>query len=63
MFYRQLTIPIHELENTKEVKCVYLSTEQKMYTEVTLNPNKSGTVADLVNNFLVILIIGCVKNL
>jgi hypothetical protein len=48
MFYQQLTIPIHELENKKQMKCVYLSPEQKIDTEVTLYPNKNGTVADLV---------------
>jgi ubiquitin carboxyl-terminal hydrolase 7 len=28
MFYQQLTIPIHELENKKQMKCFYLSPEQ-----------------------------------
>ncbi len=28
MFYQQLTIPIHELENKKQMKCIYLSPEQ-----------------------------------
>jgi ubiquitin carboxyl-terminal hydrolase 7 len=48
MFYQQLTIPIHELENKKQMKCNFWSPEQKIDTEVTLYPNKNGTVADLL---------------
>lgn len=48
MFYQKLTIPIHELENKKQIKCIYLSPEQKIDTEVLLYPNKNGTVADLL---------------
>ena len=32
MFYQQLTIPIHELENKKQMKCIYLSPEQVTIT-------------------------------
>ena len=28
MFYQKLAIPIHELENKKQIKCTYLSTDQ-----------------------------------
>jgi hypothetical protein len=44
MFYRQLTIPLRELENNKPLDCVFLSREQTF----RLYPNKNGTVADLV---------------
>jgi ubiquitin carboxyl-terminal hydrolase 7 len=36
------------LENKKQMKCMYLSVEQKIETEVTLYPNKNGTVGDLL---------------
>jgi ubiquitin carboxyl-terminal hydrolase 7 len=48
MFFQQLTIPIHELENKKQMKCIFLSPEQKIDTEVTLYPNKNGAVSDLL---------------
>jgi hypothetical protein len=44
MFYQQLMIPLRELENNKQLDCVYLSPEQKF----RLYPNKNGTVTDLV---------------
>ena len=33
MFYQKLAIPIHELENKKQIKCTYLSTDQVRLTE------------------------------
>ena len=48
MFYQQLTIPIHELENKRQMKCNFWSPEQKIDAEVLLYPNKNGTVADLL---------------
>jgi hypothetical protein len=44
MFYQQLTIPLRELENNKQLDCVFLSPEQKF----RLYPNKNGTVTNLV---------------
>jgi hypothetical protein len=42
MFYQQLTFPIQDLAFKKPMKCIYNG------MEVTLYPNKNGTVADLV---------------
>jgi hypothetical protein len=46
MFYQQLTFPIQDLHFRKQMKCICNG------TEVTLYPNKNGTVADLVYLFL-----------
>lgn len=48
MFYQKLAIPIHELENKRQIKCTYMSSDQKTEQEITLYPNKNGTVADLL---------------
>jgi ubiquitin carboxyl-terminal hydrolase 7 len=42
MFYEQLPFSIYELEYKRPVKCIYND------SEITLYPNKDGTVADLV---------------
>ena len=47
LYYQKLSIPIHDLENKKQVKCLWLSPDGKE-KEVILYPNKSGTVADLL---------------
>lgn len=48
MFYQKLAIPIHELENKKQIKCTYLSTDQKTEQELTLYPNKNGNISNLL---------------
>jgi len=48
MFYQKLTIPIHELENKKQFKCVWMSSDQKEEKELTLYPNKNGKVEQLL---------------
>lgn len=49
MFYQKLAIPIHELENKKQIKCTYLSTDQKTEQELTLYPNKNGWISNLLD--------------
>lgn len=48
LFYQKLSIPIHDLENKKQVKCTWLSPDHKEEQELTLYPAKTGTVADLL---------------
>merc|ERR1712029_1232800 len=48
MFYQRLSIPIHELENKKQFKATWLSADQKEEKELTLYPNKSGRVEQLL---------------
>ncbi len=48
IFYQKLSIPIHELENKRQIKCYWLSPDHKTETELTLYPPKSGTVQDLL---------------
>ena len=48
LFYQKLSIPIHELENKKQVKCTWLSLDHKEEQELTLYPAKAGTVTDLL---------------
>ncbi|KAF4524831.1 hypothetical protein B566_EDAN014313 [Ephemera danica] len=48
VYYQQLSIPINELENKKQFKCVWVSPNVKEEKELTLFPNKRGTVADLL---------------
>ena len=48
LFYQQLTIPINELENKKQFKCTWVSNKLKEEKELTLYPNKNGTVSDLL---------------
>lgn len=48
LFYQKLSIPIHELENKKQIKCVWVSNDGKEEMELTLYPPKAGTVKDLL---------------
>ncbi|XP_075231892.1 ubiquitin-specific protease 7 isoform X3 [Lycorma delicatula] len=48
IYYQQLSIPINELENKKLFKCVWVGPKLKEEKELTLYPNKNGTVADLL---------------
>jgi ubiquitin carboxyl-terminal hydrolase 7 len=47
LYYQQLTIKIHELENKKQFKCIWVNSKLKE-EELQLYPNKSGTVFDLL---------------
>ena len=42
MFYQKLAIPIHELENKKQIKCTYLSTDQVNFCLVWLLYHHQG---------------------
>ncbi|KAL1494339.1 hypothetical protein ABEB36_009953 [Hypothenemus hampei] len=48
IFYQQLSVPINELDNKKQVKCLYVGPNMKEEKEMILFPNKNGTVADLL---------------
>ncbi len=48
LFYQRLSIPIHDLENKRQVRCLWVSRDGKEEKELTLYPNKNGTVADLL---------------
>eukprot|EP00095_Tigriopus_kingsejongensis_P009858 maker-scaffold853_size88743-snap-gene-0.13 protein:Tk09858 transcript:maker-scaffold853_size88743-snap-gene-0.13-mRNA-1 annotation:"ubiquitin carboxyl-terminal hydrolase 7" len=48
LFYQKLAIPIHELENKKQIKCTWLSPDFKEEEELTLYPSKTGTVSDML---------------
>ena len=46
--YQILTIKINELENKKQFKCFWVNSKLKEEKELMLYPNKSGTVADVL---------------
>ncbi|XP_018020606.1 ubiquitin carboxyl-terminal hydrolase 7 [Hyalella azteca] len=48
IYYQQLSIRINELENKRQMKCVYINERSKEEQELVLYPNKNGTVADLL---------------
>lgn len=48
LFYQKLAIPIHELENKKQIKCTWLSLDHKEEEELTLYPSKTGTIGDML---------------
>ncbi|XP_065341533.1 ubiquitin carboxyl-terminal hydrolase 7 isoform X2 [Cloeon dipterum] len=48
IFYQQLNIPINELENKKQFKCIWVSPKLKEEKELTLYPCKKGKVFDLL---------------
>lgn len=43
-----MTIRINELENKKLFKCIWINSKLKEEKELTLYPNKSGTVAEVL---------------
>ena len=49
MFYQRLTLPIHELENKRQLKCTFMSIDQKEEKEVTLYPNKGSKVEQMLD--------------
>lgn len=48
LYYQPLTIHINELENKKAFKCIWVNSKLKEERELSLYPNKSGTVIDLL---------------
>ncbi|XP_039289930.1 ubiquitin carboxyl-terminal hydrolase 7 isoform X2 [Nilaparvata lugens] len=48
VYYQQLSISISELENKRLFKCLWVGPKLKEEKEITLYPNKNGTVADLL---------------
>ncbi|XP_065225865.1 ubiquitin carboxyl-terminal hydrolase 7 [Planococcus citri] len=48
LFYQTLAMPLHELENKKPFKVLWIGPKLKEEKEITLYPNKNGTVADLL---------------
>ncbi len=48
IFYQKLAIPIQQLEDKRQIKCVWLSSDAKTEKELTLYPPKTGTVEDLL---------------
>ena len=49
LYYQVLTIPIDQLENKRQFKCVWVANQFKDERELVLFPNKDGTVSDLLN--------------
>lgn len=49
LFYQVLSIPIDQLENKRQFKCVWVANRFKDERELVLFPNKDGTVSDLLN--------------
>lgn len=47
VYYQQLQISISELENKKQFKCVWISSNLKEEKEIVLYPNRNATVSDL----------------
>ncbi|XP_014235523.1 ubiquitin carboxyl-terminal hydrolase 7 [Trichogramma pretiosum] len=48
LFYQQLSIHVNELENKKQFKCIWVSSNLKEEKEIVLYPNKNGTVMNLL---------------
>ena len=49
LYYQVLSIPIDQLENKRQFKCVWVANQLKEERELVLFPNKDGTVSDLLN--------------
>lgn len=49
LYYQVLSIPIDQLENKRQFKCVWVANRFKDERELVLFPNKDGTVSDLLN--------------
>lgn len=49
LFYQLLSIPIDELENKKQIKCIWIGKDLKEQKELILFPDKNGSVEDLLN--------------
>lgn len=49
LFYQRLSLSIHELDNKKQFKCIWVSSDLKEEKELVLYPNKSDTVKGLLD--------------
>lgn len=49
VYYQPLSIKINELENKRQFKCLWMTSKFKEEKELTLFPNKNGSVEDLLN--------------
>jgi len=52
VFYQRLAISINELENKKQFKCTWISSNLKEEKELVLYPNRNATVGDLLEEAL-----------
>lgn len=48
LFYQRLSMNIHEMENKRQFKCQWLSSNLKEERELILYPNKNGTIKNLL---------------
>lgn len=48
LFYQKLSLSIHELDNKKQFKCIWVSNDLKEEKELVLYPNKNDTVKGLL---------------
>lgn len=48
LYYQLIGIKVYELENRKQFKCIWVDQSLTEETELTLYPNKNGTVATLL---------------
>ncbi|KAL9881399.1 ubiquitin carboxyl-terminal hydrolase 7-like isoform X1 [Glossina fuscipes] len=48
LFYQRLSLSIHELDNKKQFKCIWVSNDLKDEKELVLYPNKNDTVKGLL---------------
>lgn len=49
LYYQKLNIKITELEDRRQFKCLWISSNLKQEKELTSMPHKKGTVKDLIN--------------
>ncbi|XP_073827847.1 ubiquitin-specific protease 7 [Musca autumnalis] len=49
LFYQRLSLSIHELDNKKQFKCIWVSNDLKEEKELVLYPNKNDTVRGLLD--------------
>ena len=51
MFYQKLAIPIHELENKKQIKCTFLSTDQVLCQQLIKASDHKSVILEAVSDF------------
>lgn len=49
LFYQRLSLSIHELDNKKQFKCIWVSNDLKEEKELVLYPNKNDAVKGLLD--------------
>lgn len=52
VYYQRLQIPINELENKKQFKCLWIAANLRDEKELVLYPNRNATVSDLLEEAL-----------